>query len=102
MAGAHQVLIGFYHIGGDTALRCAAAARVLSIGRLVQLQPEPDTRLADGGPHHRRILADTGGKHDAVETSEWGRKRGDVAGNPIVTRLDGKACTWAIAGPQLA
>jgi hypothetical protein len=34
MAGNHQVLVGFYHIGGDTALWCADATQMSVVGRI--------------------------------------------------------------------
>ena len=70
MTGDHQVLVGFYHKSGDTALGCADAILVSSIGHLVQFQSEPGAGLADGTPYRGRILADPGSEDDAIETAE--------------------------------
>jgi len=38
VAGNHQVLIGLYHMGGDTALGRADLRPVIAVGRLVEFQ----------------------------------------------------------------
>src|ERR1700741_1956932 len=87
MAGNHQILIGFYNISGDVAVRRADSRLVLVVGCLVELQPEPGTGPADGAAHRCGILADAGGEDDSVEAAERRRERADPASRAIVKHL---------------
>ena len=87
MAGNHQVLVGLYHIGGDTTVRGADAGPMLAVGRLVEFQSEPAARASNGIPYRCRILADTGGKDDSVEAAERRGERADLASRAIVKHL---------------
>src|ERR1700726_4507969 len=102
MAGDHQVLVRFYHISRNAALRCANAILMFSIGSLVQFQSEPCTCPADGAPYRGRILADPGGEDDAIETAERRGERCNVAGDAIAKQLDREAGTYVVTGQELA
>src|SRR5580692_12926665 len=102
MARDHQILVGLDHIGSDAAPRRADAFFVRLVGHLVQFQPQPCARMADGAPHRRRILADAGRKDNSVEATKRGRKRGDMTGSAIAEYLDRKTRTSIITGQELA
>src|SRR6266849_9084157 len=93
MAGNHEVLIGLYHIGGDTALRRADARQVLADGRFVELEPEPATCLANGASDRCGIFADAGGENDRVEPAERCGERGYLAGGAMAEHFDRKSRT---------
>src|SRR5262249_19291802 len=101
MAGDHQVLVGFYHIGADPALPCTDTGPMLLVGPLVEFDPEPAARSADGAAHRRGILADPGGEDDALETAQRHRERGDFAVPAVAKDLDGKARAWLLARQKL-
>src|SRR5271169_6909148 len=92
VAGNHQILVGLDDIGGDTASRHADAPTVLAVGCLVELQAQPAACPADGAANRYRILADAGGKDDAVDASERSRERADLTSRAVIKHLERKAC----------
>src|SRR5712671_77536 len=98
----HQILVGFYNIRGDAAVRRADAFLMFAVGCFVQLQPEPTTSPTDRASHRRRILTDTSREHDSIETTERCCERGDMAGYTIAKHLDSKARSGALTGQELA
>src|ERR1700730_2054978 len=102
VARDHQVLVGLYHICGHTAARRAYARLMSPVGPFVQVHPQPSAGAADGTAHRRRILADTGRKHNSVEATKRGGERGDVAGDTIAEDLDRKSRTRIVTSQELA
>src|SRR6516225_5167393 len=66
------------------AARLTDAGLMLRVGRLVELEPEPAARPADGTSHRCGIFADAGGEDDTVEAPERRRERADLASRAIV------------------
>ena len=56
--GNHQILVGLDHIGSDAVTGRADLLFMFSVGRFVQLQPQPRTGGADFAAYRRRVLAD--------------------------------------------
>src|SRR6516162_7502943 len=102
VAGDHEVLVCSYHIGADAALRRADARLLLSVGGLVQLDPEPGAGPADGAAHLCRVFADACGEDDSVEAAERRCERADLAGRSIIKHLERKSRPQLRAGQQLA
>ena len=101
MAGNHQVLVGLDHIGGDAAPGHADARPALAVGGLVELQTEPAASAANGGTNRCRILADTGGEDDPVETAEGRGERADLESGAMVKDLQRKPRSGLLARQQL-
>src|SRR5215472_1506653 len=102
VAGDHEILVGFYHISADAALRRADARLLLSVGGLVELDPEPGAGPADGAAHGCRVFADACGEDDPVETAERRCERADLASGSIIKHLERKSRPQLRAGQQLA
>src|SRR5215472_14479065 len=98
VASNHQVLVGFYYIGGDTAIGRAYAFFVFPVGCLVQLEAQPSAGVADRASDRRGVLADPGGEHDAIEAAQRRGERADVAGNAVAEHLDFKTSARVVAG----
>src|SRR5438128_10130994 len=102
MAGYHKVLVGLHHEDGDTTIWCADARPVLTVGRLVELDPEPAADPADGASYRYSILADAGGEHDPVNAPERCCERTDLAGCAIAEHLDRKSRARLLTCQELA
>ena len=76
MTGDHQLLVGRNDKKGNAAIR-ARDHRPVRVRLQIELGPEPGEVLGDSRAHRRRVLADPGGEHEAVDPAE---RRSEPAG----------------------
>ena len=69
MTGDHQLLVGRDDIEGDAAVRARDHGPV-RVRLQIELGPEPSEVLGDSHAHRRRVLADPGREHEAVDPAE--------------------------------
>src|SRR5580704_15078640 len=102
MARKHQILVGPDDKGRDAAVRCADPGLVAVVRNRIELQAKPRTCPADLLSDRGSVLANTGGKHEPVETAKRCSKRADMACDVMAEEVYREARAGLVARQQLA
>src|SRR6185437_8294560 len=74
VAGNHELLVRGNDVAGNVRARSRDAPLARGVRLGVKLKPEPRKPSRHGFADGRRVLADAGGKHEAVDTAHRCRK----------------------------
>src|SRR5436305_6084660 len=98
----HQLFIGRDHPNGDFARVGGDSRTITTVGLGVELDSEPGGRLTDTASHLGRVLADAGGKNQAIDPAQCRRHRSYLLGCAIHKIVHCQASSWVTASEQFA
>src|SRR5262245_16162723 len=84
----HQLLVSWYDVKCDPALRPRYQRCPRSIGGFVKYGAEPRQLCRDAGANRYRVLANAGGEHEGIEPAERSREHPGVESDAIDEVVD--------------